>query len=170
MIISTTSPVTRLCGRFKEQATIHDLDEAIDLCHVALQLCPSGHINRSLSLRYPAVCLSRGDETLEVVAELEEFVTFARATLELRIPGHPRHDEMLYHLARYLFNRFKEQGTTDGLDEAIELYRAASQLHPRGHPALAKIVAKLATVLKQGILSRKRLPTLTRLRRLDRCC
>ncbi|KIK27233.1 hypothetical protein PISMIDRAFT_76636, partial [Pisolithus microcarpus 441] len=79
-----------------------------ELHRAALELRPSGHLDRASSLRSLALCLSDRYDRHGVVADSEEAVTLGYATLELRLPGHPDHHISLYSLTCDLWTGFQK--------------------------------------------------------------
>ncbi|KAI6012793.1 hypothetical protein F5J12DRAFT_781654 [Pisolithus orientalis] len=93
--LSNRSLACDLCKRFLKQAEMCDLEEVIELHRAVLELCPSGHPDRSSSLHNFSRCLLKKYDNQRVVADLEEAVAFGHAALELCPLGHPDHDATL---------------------------------------------------------------------------
>ncbi|KAI6154927.1 hypothetical protein BKA82DRAFT_4072938 [Pisolithus tinctorius] len=155
-----------LSARFKKQAAIGDLDEAISLSRAELELCPPGHPDHDSTLhnltsylnkrfeKQAAICNlcppghPKRDSTLHDLA----FYLNARfekqaAICDLRRPGHPNRDFTLHQLAFYLSARFEKQAAIGGLDEAISLSRAELELRRPGHPNCHSTLHNLAFYL-----------------------
>ncbi|KAI6011604.1 hypothetical protein EDC04DRAFT_3145741 [Pisolithus marmoratus] len=123
-----------LYDRFQTEGNVDDVDEAIALHRAALELRPSRHPERCLSLYGLALCFLSKYDNRGVVADLEEAVTFGRVGLGLCPPDHRDRGLFLNNIAFGLCKRFTEQTAMCDLDEAFELHRAALELHPSGHP------------------------------------
>ncbi|KAI6154287.1 hypothetical protein BKA82DRAFT_4099574 [Pisolithus tinctorius] len=87
--ISLSSLACDLWKRFRKQAEMRDLEEAVELYVL------SGHPDRSSSLRNFSFCLLKKYDNQRVVADLEEAVAFGCAALELCPLGHPYHGATL---------------------------------------------------------------------------
>ncbi|KAI6024599.1 hypothetical protein BKA83DRAFT_4249592, partial [Pisolithus microcarpus] len=121
--------------RFVKQAAMQDLEEAIELLRAALELRPTGHLDRSSSLHELVFCLSRRRDEYRVVGDLEAAVTLGREILELCPQGHPNRASFLHDLAQCLADRFRQQSTAADLDEAIVLEQKALDILVCGGPS-----------------------------------
>ncbi|KAF8132924.1 CHAT domain-containing protein [Boletus edulis] len=124
-----------------------DLDEAIVLDRVALELRPQGHPDRSMSLNSLAVGLSTRYKQLGAMVDLDEAIVLDRVALELRPQGHPDRSMSLNSLAVGLSTRYNQLGAMVDLDEAIVLDREALELRPQGHPRRSMSLKNLASDL-----------------------
>ncbi|KAG1743869.1 TPR-like protein [Suillus lakei] len=105
-------------------SNIADHVDAAEESQVALQQCPSDHVEKH------------------------------RAALENHPPGHYRHLTSVVNLANSLGDRFERQGILSDLDEAIELHRAALLLHPPGYADRSTILNNLANSLRDRFKQR----------------
>ena len=123
-----------LVAKFKQGGGNSCIDKAIVLDREALELCPSGHHKRYVSLEL--LCTHLGDryEQLGVMTDLEEAILLSRDTLVLCNAGHPNRRMALNNLAVRLSTRFKQLGAREDLNEAIVLDRGALELCQPGHP------------------------------------
>ncbi|KAG2148094.1 CHAT domain-containing protein [Suillus clintonianus] len=129
--------------------TDHDsIADRVQKCRAALQGCPPGHSNRSVSLYNLATGLQNRFEQRGVPSDLDEAIELHRAALLLRPPGHSDRSTSLNNLANSLQNRFKQRSVPSDLDEAIELYRAALLLRPPGHSNRSGSLDNLALSLR----------------------
>ncbi|KAI6000206.1 hypothetical protein F5J12DRAFT_724224 [Pisolithus orientalis] len=95
--------------RFMKQATICELEGAIELFCAALELCTPGHQHWPSLLCELVLCLSNRYENqgLGVVNGLEEeAILLGHTVLELCPTGHPNHGISL-HLAHDLWMKFQ---------------------------------------------------------------
>ena len=123
------------------------IDEAIALDREALDNCPPGHPQRSVSLNLLAVHLSGRYSQLGAMGDLEEAIVLGRESLELRPQGHPDRSASLNNLAVHLSTRYNQLGALQDLDEAIVLDREALCLRPHGHPDRSMSLNNLANRL-----------------------
>jgi CHAT domain-containing protein len=126
---------------------MEDLNEAIVLDREALDLCPRGHPDRSISLNNLAVDLSVRCGQLGEREDLDEAIVLQREALGLRPQGHPLRSGSLNNLAVHLSSRYNQLRTTEDLDEAIVLVREAFDLRPQGHPDRSESLENLACYL-----------------------
>ncbi|KAL4065807.1 hypothetical protein V8B97DRAFT_1982079 [Scleroderma yunnanense] len=66
--------------------------------------------------------------------DISEAITFGRAAVDLRAPGHPERHFSLSNLASYLHKRYGEEHRREDLEGAIKLTREVLELRPPGHP------------------------------------
>ncbi|KAG1751330.1 TPR-like protein [Suillus paluster] len=130
----------------------------VEQCRAALQECPAGHPDRSMSLHNLANRLHDRFQKQGVLFDLEEAIELNRASLALRLPGHPDRSMSLHTLADSLDDRFQKQGVLSDLEEAIELNRASLALRPSDHPDRSVSLNNLANNLldrfeRHGVLS-----------------
>ncbi|KAI9570923.1 hypothetical protein HD554DRAFT_2327256 [Boletus coccyginus] len=130
----TKEYVERLHSRAKSlvaefrQGGGHYIEEAINLDREALQLCPTGHPKRHLSLTSLAHhLLHRYNQFGKPSPSIEKHSTFVTQ-------GHPERSMSLDNLAFGLLTRYEQLGGMEDLDEAIILDREALDLRPQGHP------------------------------------
>ncbi|KAN0082482.1 CHAT domain containing protein [Tylopilus felleus] len=123
------------------------LDQAVVLCREALELCPQGHPNRSVSLNDLASCLRTRYTQLGAVPDLEQAIVLNREALELRPQGHPHRSFSLNNLALCLSTRYTQLGAVADLEQAIVLYREALELRPQRHPDRSSPLTNLASCL-----------------------
>ena len=136
-----------LHNRFRLQGSISDLDEALALARISLQLRPQGHPLRSISLSTLALYLIDRFEQLETLSDLDEALSLERNVLDLRPQGHPLRAFSLRLIATYLRLRFTHVGISSDLDEALALERQALELDPREFPQQAISLGNLADTL-----------------------
>ena len=127
----------RLADNLKNRFMNHggasdDLDEAISLHRLALDLRPIGHLYRPSSLRELAICHWKRFTQQNEISDLNEVVSLNRATLELCPPSHSGRANALHTLGYYLKIRFVKLNDSDDLDEAITLHQLALDLRPEG--------------------------------------
>ena len=133
--------------QFEQQGTISDLDEALALRRIVLELCPQGHPDRGASLNNVALSLCSRFQQLGTLSDLEEALALERNALELFPQGHPDRAISLGNLALSLYYRSKQLGTLSDLEEALALQHTVLELCPQGHPARALLLVNLATSL-----------------------
>ena len=142
-----------LSAKFKQGGGTSYIDEAIVLDREALDLCPQGHPDQSVSLNSLAVHLSTRYMHLGGMQDLDEAIVLNREALSLRPLGHPDRSMTLNNLAVYLSTRYERLGGMQDLDEAIVLDREALNLRPQGHPdrsvSLNNLTDSLSTRYKQ---------------------
>ncbi|KAI6001456.1 hypothetical protein EDD15DRAFT_2193060 [Pisolithus albus] len=137
--------------RFRKEAMLTDLDNAVCLATYALdlQLPPeddsvaawverlakganSGELvmpGRVIdNLRILANCHRVRFQTQHAIIDLNEAITFYRHVVQFYRTGHPDRASSLHDLAQSLADRFHEQPTAADLDEAIALQQEALQL------------------------------------------
>ncbi|EJC97657.1 TPR-like protein, partial [Fomitiporia mediterranea MF3/22] len=124
-----------------------DLEEAIELHRAALELCPEGHPDRSMSLINFATSLSTRYDKYGRTEDLEEAIELHRVALELLPEGHRNRSLSLNNLASSLCTRYFKRGMAEDLEEAIEFHRAALELRPEGHPNRSASLNNLASSL-----------------------
>ena len=91
------------CTRYKQLGARGNLDEAIFLDREALDLCPQGHPDRSMSPNNLADRLSSRYEQLWEMQDLDEAIVLAREAL-------------------YLCNRFTQSQELQDIEELSSLY------------------------------------------------
>ena len=134
--------------RFTEFGEKADLNEAIDLHRLALDLRPAGHLDRPSSLRELAVCLwKKYSSQSNAISDLEEVVYLNRAALELCPPGHSGRASALHNLAFRLKIRFSTLSENADLDEAIMLHREALDLPLPSHSDRSSPLSEFAVCL-----------------------
>ncbi|EJD03367.1 TPR-like protein [Fomitiporia mediterranea MF3/22] len=138
--------------RFMRSGSWEDLEEAIKLYRVALDLRPKGHPCHSISLNRLALSLRSRFLQYGRIEDLEESVTLHRDALELRPEVHPNRPNSLNNLASSLQTRFLQYGRTEDLEEVIKLYRDALALRPEGHPDRSMSLNNLASSLQTRFL------------------
>ncbi|KAF8436229.1 CHAT domain-containing protein [Boletus edulis BED1] len=141
------SRANTLAAEFKRGGGTSCIDEAIELDREALELCPSGHPDQSVSLTRLAAHLGDRYRQLGVMRELEEAIVCDQEALDLRPTGHPDRSISLNGLAIRLSLRYKQLGNMEDLDEAIALDREALYLLPQGHPDRSASINNLALYL-----------------------
>ncbi|KAG2129626.1 TPR-like protein [Suillus clintonianus] len=154
----TGAAVTASAPMFRQHGIPSDLDEAIKLHRAALDLRPTGHSLRALSLDNLAESLVDRCKQHGIPSDLEEAIELHRTALLLRPPGHSNRPISLNNLASSIEDRFEQRGILSDLDEAIELHRTALHLCPHGHFHRYVSLNNLAVTLidrfkQQGILS-----------------
>ena len=83
------SRANSLVAKFKQGGETRYINEAIDLDREALEHCPSGHPERSVSLVWLASHLSDCYDQLGATGDLEAAIVLDREALHLRPQGHP---------------------------------------------------------------------------------
>jgi len=136
-----------LVAKFKQGGGRNCIEEAIDLGREALQLCPSGHPERSVSLTCLAHHLYDRYNQFGMMSDLEEAIILNREALNLRSQGHPERSQSLNNLAVDLSTRYDQLGGMEDLGEAIVLDREALDLRPQGHPNRSQSLNNLAVDL-----------------------
>ncbi|KAH8105735.1 CHAT domain-containing protein [Phellopilus nigrolimitatus] len=114
----------------------------------ALDLCPPGHPDHSVSLRNLGNGLFTRFERTGRMEDLEESIVLHRNALELRPSGHPHRSSSLNNLAGAVQTRFKQSGRMEDLEETIVLHRDALELHPPGHPDRSMSFGNLANAVQ----------------------
>jgi hypothetical protein len=84
-----------LSARFQQGGGTSYIDEAMDLDREALELCPPGHPELSVSLTFLAIHLKNCYDQLGVMRDLEEAIVLYREALNLRPQGHPNRSTSL---------------------------------------------------------------------------
>ncbi|KAF8132951.1 TPR-like protein [Boletus edulis] len=136
-----------LSTRYNQLGAMADLDEVIVLDREALELCPQGHPDRSMSLNNLAIRLWTHYNQLGAMVDLDEAIVLDREALELRPQGHPDRSMSLNNLAVRLWTRYNQLGAMVDLDDAIVLDREALELCPQGHPDRSMPLNNLAVHL-----------------------
>lgn len=98
-------PCFSLCGRFRHQGALADLDEATELHRVALSLRPS---SRSLRFMSQQPCHQSSKNVPPHLTWMREAIELYRAAITLRPPNHLRRSAFLYHLTINLETRFEQ--------------------------------------------------------------
>ncbi|KAG1768137.1 TPR-like protein [Suillus occidentalis] len=132
------------------------MSDNVEEYRAALQDCPPGHSDRSMSLNNLGISLRSRFLQLGVLSDLDEAIEHLRAALLLHPLGHPDRSMSLNNLAISLRNRSQQRSVlseTD-LDEAIELIRAALLLCPPGHPHRSMSLNNLANSLRDRFQQR----------------
>ena len=122
-----------LVAKFKEGGGINYIDKAIGLDREALEHCPPGHPQRSVSLTWLSIHLSDRHSQLGEMEDLAEAIVLDREALTLRPQGHASRSASLNNLAFRLSARYDQLGVMEDLAEAIVLDREALALRPQGH-------------------------------------
>ena len=142
-----------LSAKFRQGEGTRYIDEAIDLDRQALELCPPGQSERSISLMQLALLLSTRYKQHGALQDVDEAIILVREALTLRPQGHPDRSMPLNDLAIHLSTRCNQLGAVQDLDEAIILSRDALGLRPQGHPhrsmSLNNLAADLCTRYNQ---------------------
>ncbi|KAG2156133.1 TPR-like protein [Suillus clintonianus] len=130
--------------------------DSVEEYRAALQDCPPGHPDRSMTFNNLAISLRNRFLQQGDPADLDEAIELLRAALLLRHPGHPDRSMFLNNLAISLRNRFQQRGVSSesDLDEAIELHRAALLLYPPGHSDRIMSLSNLANTLRDRFQQR----------------
>ncbi|KAI9570918.1 CHAT domain-containing protein [Boletus coccyginus] len=123
-----------LVAEFKQGWGRGHIEEAIDLDREALQLCPTGHPKRYVSLTYLARHLLDRYNRFGATGDFEEAIILQRGALDLCPQGHSERPMSLNNLAICLSTRYGQLGGMEDLDEAIVLDQEALKLRPQGHP------------------------------------
>ncbi|KAG6331876.1 hypothetical protein ID866_7213 [Astraeus odoratus] len=134
--------------RYSAQGALEDLEEAISLYQQALDLCPVGHINRSLSLFNLACCIHSRHRAQGALVDLEHAFSLNQQLLELHPVGHPKRGSVIISLATCMVSRYESQGAIEDLEEAISLRQQALELHPVGHPNRSSCLSDLAACIQ----------------------
>ncbi|KAI6141769.1 hypothetical protein BKA82DRAFT_832879 [Pisolithus tinctorius] len=124
-----------LWERFRERATVADLDEAISLTTYVLELRLPGHPDYTISHEQLALFVGERVRQLERGSSLDRPVTLGRAVDNLRV------------LANYFRTSYRNQHATVDLNEAIKLYRYILQFYLISHPDRASSLHDLALCL-----------------------
>ena len=133
--------------RYNELGATRDLEEAIVIAREAIDLCPAGHPDRSMSLNTLSVCLAIRHNQLGAMEDLGEVIFLHREALDLRPQGHPDRSMSLNNLAICLSARCTQLGVMQDLNEAIVLAREALDSRPQGHPDRTTSLNNLAAHL-----------------------
>ncbi|KAI9567897.1 CHAT domain-containing protein [Boletus coccyginus] len=136
-----------LIGEFKQGGGRSYIEEAIDLDREALQLCPSGHPKRHISLTCLANHLRDRYNQFGATGDLEDAIVLDGEALDLCPQGHPKRSTSLHNLALGLFIRYKQLGGMEDLDAVIVLDREALDLFLQGHPDRSMSLNNLAVHL-----------------------
>ena len=136
-----------LFAKFEQGGGTRCIDDAIDLDHQALELCPSGHPMRLASLIVLAIHLSERYNRTGEMKDLEEAIVLDREALSHCPQGHPDQSTSLNNLANRLSTRYNQLGAAQDLDEAIVLGREALKLRPQGHPDRSMSLSNLGVHL-----------------------
>ncbi|KAI9568167.1 CHAT domain-containing protein [Boletus coccyginus] len=123
------------------------VEEAINIDREALQLCPTGHPKRYVSLSYLALHLLDRYNQFGATGDFEEAIILQREALDLCPQGHPERSMSLDNLAIGLFLRYEHFGRMEDLDDAIIFGREALDLRPQGHPNRSTSLNNLASRL-----------------------
>ena len=137
----------RYPSRYKQLGVMEDLDEAIVLGREALDLCPQGHHDRSMSLNNLADFLSFRWKQLGAMEDLDEAIVLDREALDICPQGHLYRPMALNNLAVHLSTRYNQLGMMEDLDEVIVRVREALRLCPQGHPDQSISLSNLADCL-----------------------
>ncbi|KAL4077839.1 hypothetical protein J3A83DRAFT_4186118 [Scleroderma citrinum] len=133
-------------------ATIPDLEESIILYRAALELCPSHHPHHATTLNNLADCLRKRFMKLDTNTDLDEAILLHQSVLELCPADHPNQLDSFFDLAHCLSNHYDKQATIPDLEESIMLYRAALELYPSGHPSYTGTLNNLADCLRKRFM------------------
>jgi len=138
------SRANSLVAKFKQGGSRNYIEEAIKLDREALQLCPTGHPKRCVSVTYLARHLRSRYKQFRATRDFEEAIILEREALYLFPQGHPARFQALNNLAVDLFTRYQQLEGMKDLDEAIVLNREALNLCPQGHPERVMSLNNLA--------------------------
>jgi CHAT domain-containing protein/tetratricopeptide (TPR) repeat protein len=136
-----------LAVKFTQGGGASYIDEAIHLDREALELCPSSHPKRIVSLTRLAIHLGDRYDQLGATRDLDEAIVLDREALGLRPQGHPDRSISLNNLAVSLSSRYNQLGAMEDLDEAIAFDREVLVLRPQGHPDRSMSLNNLAVHL-----------------------
>jgi hypothetical protein len=129
-----------------------DLEETISLHREALQLQPSPHPERSLSLSNLAISLGNLYQRTRGIADLEEAILLDREGLELRPSPHPERSHSLWNLSLSLKDMYKVTGVLSDLQESITLCEELLDSHyPGGHVKRVRTLHFLARLLQERV-------------------
>ncbi|KAI5995965.1 hypothetical protein EDC04DRAFT_1200983 [Pisolithus marmoratus] len=145
--VALTSLAKALYDRFRREAAVADLEEAITLERVTLELRPSGHPGRGDSLNNLACGLLGRFHIYATMSDLEEAIELFREALLLRPPGHPDRPSSLCNLASCLSTRYDNRRVVTDLEESVMLGQVMLKLRPPGHPDRGMSLNSLACSL-----------------------
>jgi CHAT domain-containing protein len=126
---------------------MEDLEEAIACHREALDIHPSLHPDRYVSLGGLANAVSIRFQQLGKMQDLEEAITCLRQALDLCPLGHPNRSLSLHALASAVYTRFGQLGKMEDLEEAITIHHEVLELRPPGHPLRSSCLNNLAMAL-----------------------
>ncbi|KAG1895767.1 CHAT domain-containing protein [Suillus fuscotomentosus] len=133
-----------LIWRHYKKDTAADIQEAAQLCHELLPLCPEGTYPRNIAAGVD--CVIRGCNNLPKDGS-DEGIHLRRVVLGLCPLGHQLCPRALAMLAQAVGARFDQHGSIDDLDTGIQLLREAVSLCPEGHADCVTCQNKLAVSL-----------------------
>ncbi|KAJ6613851.1 hypothetical protein B0H10DRAFT_1804707, partial [Mycena sp. CBHHK59/15] len=121
--------------RFIQWGKAEDSDEAVQLNHEALVLCPSGHLDHKTPLNNLGHALSIQFLHKRDPADIDKAIQLYWECLGIQPTGHhdPDHGLSLNNLGLAIQDRFMPAGNIGGIDEAIQLLRDALLCFPSPH-------------------------------------
>ncbi|KAG6330489.1 hypothetical protein ID866_8600 [Astraeus odoratus] len=137
-----------LYQRYQSGGGIDALEEAVSLNRKVLEICPTGHPDRSSYLNDLGNCMWCRYESKAVLGDLEEAIFLHQQALELYPVGHPDRSSSLKYLVNCIQCRYESQKALGDLQEAIYLLQQALELNPVEHTYRSSSLMHLAACMK----------------------
>lgn len=112
-------------ARFIERGQEDDLQAAIEMCRMALEVLPREHTDRPTYLRNLSVLLTTRYHFLGQLEDSDEVVELRREALHTLPASHVDYPLFLRSLADSLHDRYKRGGVDRDLHDSLELHRQA---------------------------------------------
>ncbi|KAJ4855789.1 hypothetical protein T069G_09157 [Trichoderma breve] len=135
--------------RYKQTASMGDLDRAVSITSEAVDATPSNHPERAAYLIDLGHMLSMRYKQTASMDDLNRAVSIARVAVDATPPNHPGRAGRLSNLGNMLSMRYKQTASMNDLNRAVSIAREAVAATPSNHPGLHVRLSNLQDMLRK---------------------